>query len=82
MPKKKSKVTIRRRLSKPAKCYFCEEKKTPWFSETAELQRFLTERGKIISRSRNGLCSMHQRRLSTAIKHARHLALLSFVVRD
>lgn len=80
MPKKK----IRRRIQKniaPKNCYFCEEKKSPVFSDTSSLQKFLTERGKIIPRSRNGLCARHQRDLATAIKHARHLALIPFISR-
>jgi small subunit ribosomal protein S18 len=74
----------KRRIQKnnaPKTCYFCDEKKQPTFSEIGILQRFLTERGKIISRSRNGLCSSHQKALTIEIKQARHLALLPFIVR-
>lgn len=73
----------RKRIMKgvPKTCYFCTEKKEPTFEDTSSLQRFLTERGKIIPRSRNGLCAKHQRDLSKNVKYARHLALLSFVVR-
>lgn len=59
-------------------CSFCKEKKEPWLADTQVLKRFLTERGKIIGRSRNGLCAKHQRVLALSIKHARHLALLPF----
>lgn len=71
----------RRKPIKVRKCYFCEEKKEPWYSETEILNRFITERGKIVGRVRSGVCAKHQRRLSMAIKRARHLALLPFVVR-
>ncbi len=73
----------RKRIMKgvPKDCYFCVEKKEPTFEDTGVLQRFLTERGKIIPRSRNGLCAKHQRALGLNVKYARHLALLSFVVR-
>jgi len=74
----------KRRMQKnvaPKKCYFCSENKEPGFADVAVLRRFLTERGKIVSRSRNGLCSKHQRGMSLAIKHARHLALLAFNVK-
>ncbi len=60
-------------------CYFCKEKSTPWYSDVAVLQKFITDRGKIIGKTRNGVCAKHQRRLTSAIKHARHLALLPFV---
>lgn len=69
----------RRKIVVPKNCYFCGEKKLPQYIEPEVLRRFLTERGKIVPRSRNGLCALHQRRLTIAIKHARHLALLPFV---
>lgn len=76
-------MAVRTRIKKTngtRKCFFCEDKKEPWFSDVEPLQRFLSERGKIIPRSRSGICAKHQRRLSISIKHARHLALLPFVV--
>lgn len=74
---------IRKRIAKgvPKTCFFDEEKKEPTFADPGTLQRFLTERGKIIPRSRSGLCSKHQKSLTLNVKYARHLALLSFVVR-
>lgn len=76
-------ITKKRKLVAVAKdCYFCIEKKTPAYQDVAILQRYLTERGKIVGGTRNGLCSLHQRRLTSAIKHARHLALLPFVARN
>jgi len=79
----RKKRKIRRKILKgvPKKCYFDEEKKEPMFSDTQTLLRFLTERGKIIPRSRSGLCAKHQKSLTLNIKYARHLALLPFVVR-
>jgi small subunit ribosomal protein S18 len=65
----------------PKKCYFHEEEKEPTFKDMAVLQRFLTERGKITPRSRNGLCAKHQKEVSRQIKYARHLALLPFIIR-
>lgn len=72
----------RRKIAVPKKCYFCSEMKTPWYSDTAILQRYISDRGKIVGRARSGVCAKHQRALTYAIKHARHLALLPFVVRD
>jgi small subunit ribosomal protein S18 len=73
----------RKRILKgvPKECYFCVEKKEPTFEDTQSLTRFLTERGKIIPRSRNGLCAKHQNALALNTKYARHLALLPFVIR-
>ncbi len=70
-----------RKINVPKTCYFCVEQKSPHFAETAVMQRYLTERGKIIGRVRTGICAKHQRILTLSIKHARHLALLPFVVR-
>lgn len=74
----------RKRILKgvPKNCYFDEEKKEPTFEDIAVLQRFLTDRGKIIPRSRSGLCAKHQKSVAKNTKYARHLALISFVVRS
>ncbi|HXI20718.1 MAG TPA: 30S ribosomal protein S18 [Gemmatimonadales bacterium] len=45
------------------------------------LQRFLTERGKILPARLSGITARHQRQLSVAIKRARYLALLPYVKR-
>lgn len=71
----------KRKITVPKECFFCAQKKEPWYSDTANLQKFLSDRGKIIVRTRSGLCAKHQRRLTSAVKHARHLALLPFVAR-
>jgi small subunit ribosomal protein S18 len=72
----------KRKITVPKDCYFCTQKKDPWYSDVASLQKFVSDRGKIIVRTRTGLCAKHQRRLTIAVKHARHLALLPFVARD
>lgn len=79
MAKKKTFTRSRKKIVVPQKCYFCVEKKEPTYNESEVLQRYVTERGKIIGRTRNGLCSKHQNRLTLAIKHARHLALMPFI---
>ena len=72
----------KRKVQAPKECYFCKEKKMPLYTDGVTLQKFLSERGKIIGRTRNGLCSLHQRRLTIAIKYARHLALLPFLSKE
>jgi len=42
------------------------------------LKRYIGVWGKILPRSKTGVCAKHQRKLATAIKRARHLALLPF----
>lgn len=71
----------KRKITTPKECLYCVEKKTPWFDDTTTLSKFVTERGKIVSRVKSGLCALHQRRMTTAVKYARHLALMPFVER-
>lgn len=62
-------------------CYYCDNKdKVIDYKDKDTLMRFVTERGKIIARSRTGTCAKHQRVLTHAIKRARFLALLSYTV--
>ena len=61
-------------------CSFCVDKVTQIdYKDTAKLRRFLSERGKILPRRTTGTCAAHQRQLTTAIKRARHIALLLYV---
>lgn len=60
-------------------CFFCVNKQEAVYWDSAALKRFISDRGRIIPRSKSGVCSKHQKRISAAIKHARHLALLPFV---
>ncbi len=63
------------------RCMFCEDKITHIdYKQVNMLERFLTDRGKILPRRRTGTCAKHQRQLAVAIKRARHVALLPFVV--
>lgn len=78
---KKQTVKRRRPMEVVHECYFCKEKKNPDFLDYETLKNFISERGKIHSRSRSGVCSKHQRKLTTAVKRARLLALLPFIVR-
>ena len=67
----------REKTNKP--CYFCEEKKEPDYKQGNDLERFTTDRGKILNRMLSGVCYKHQRPLAKAIKRARFLALIPFV---
>ncbi len=59
-------------------CQFCTNKTEPTYTDSATLRKSMSDRSKIIGHQRSGVCSKHQRRLSLAIKHARHLGLLPF----
>lgn len=63
-------------------CRFCAEKLTEVdYKDVKLLQRHLSSYGKIESRKRTGTCLKHQRHVAIALKRARHLALLPFVVK-
>lgn len=80
MPKKQ--VKRQKKVIAVAKnCPFCKEGKNPDYMDVKTLQKYVTERGKILSAAKTGICSLHQRRVTTAVKHARHLALLPFMQR-
>jgi small subunit ribosomal protein S18 len=49
------------------------------YKDVKQLQRFVNVYGQIEPRSKTGLSQKQQTQLSTAIKRARHLALLPFV---
>jgi small subunit ribosomal protein S18 len=69
----------RRMLRRSKVCAFCADGiKTIDYKQPEMLRRYLTDRGKIRPRRQTGMCARHQRRLSLAIKRARHLAMLPF----
>ncbi|HPF31176.1 MAG TPA: 30S ribosomal protein S18 [Candidatus Saccharibacteria bacterium] len=63
---------ITKRYKKDALVYFD-------YKDVKTLQRFIDIYGQIKPISKTGLSSRQQRQLATAIKRARHLALLPFV---
>lgn len=60
-------------------CAFCGKDNEMDYKDTAKLKKFVSERQKILPRRITGNCAKHQRELTTAIKRARHLALMSYV---
>lgn len=60
-------------------CVFCVERVEEIdYKDVTKLKRFISERAKILPRRVTGTCAKHQRELTTAIKRARHLALLPY----
>ena len=71
------KPTRRKFISRPKFCHFCSDKSIKIDYKNYELlRRYVTEDGKIRPRRQTGTCARHQRELATAIKRARHIALL------
>lgn len=52
------------------------------YKDIETLERFMTERGKILPRRITGCSARHQRAATDAIKRARYMALLPFVATD
>lgn len=70
----------RRFFAKPKFCQFCADKTLIIdYKKTDMLRKYITEDGKIRPRRQTGACARHQRVVATAIKQARHIALLPFV---
>lgn len=62
-------------------CSFCVEKiEYIDYKDVQRLKKYITERGKILPRRISGNCARHQRQLTNAIKRARIIALLPFVI--
>jgi len=71
----------RGRRPKRRVCAFCVDKVEHIdYKDIGRLQRFLTERGKILPRRVSGNCAKHQRAMTRAIKRARIVALLPFTI--
>jgi len=61
-------------------CRFCVEKIDYIdYKDVRVLMMAIPERGKIQPRRLSGTCAKHQRKLTTAIKRARQLALIPYV---
>jgi small subunit ribosomal protein S18 len=72
--KRRGRYTPRRKV-----CAFCVDKvEIIDYKDPSKLRRYLSDRGKMEPRRKTGTCAKHQRRLSIALKRARHLALLPY----
>ena len=62
-------------------CVFCGENNGVIdYKNVAMLKKYVSERGKILSRRITGTCAKHQRAMTVAIKRARHIALMPYTV--
>ena len=60
-------------------CSFCVDKvECIDFKDVNKLNKFTSDRAKILPRRVTGTCAKHQRELTTAIKRARQIALLPY----
>ncbi|MBO5179856.1 MAG: 30S ribosomal protein S18 [Clostridia bacterium] len=71
----------RQRRIKKKVCMYCADKNLVIdYKDTDKLKKFVSEKGKILPRRVTGLCAKHQREVTTAVKRARHIALLPYSV--
>lgn len=67
------------RKSRKKVCAFCVDKvEAIDYKDINRLRRFTSDRAKILPRRVTGTCAHHQRELTTAIKRARHVALMPY----
>ena len=70
----------KRRGRRKKVCSFCADKSsTIDYKDIRKLGKYVTERGKILPRRITGTSLKYQRKVSQAIKRARHLALMPYV---
>lgn len=61
-------------------CSFCVDKVDSIdYKDVSKLRKYISERAKIVPRRVTGTCSIHQRKLTIAIKRARHMALIPYI---
>ncbi|MDR1070200.1 MAG: 30S ribosomal protein S18 [Gracilibacteraceae bacterium] len=72
----------RSRRTRRKVCEFCVNKVEHIdYKDIARLKKFITmERGKIMPRRVSGNCAKHQRQVTIAIKRARAIALLPYMI--
>src|SRR6185312_280981 len=76
----KEKVQRRTLFRRRKVCKFCADKIDDInYKDVKLIGPFVPERGKILPRRISGTCAMHQRKLQTAIKRARQIALIPYV---
>ncbi len=60
-------------------CPLCGDKSFELDYKNAEqLKKFINEKGKILPRRATGACAKHQREITTAVKRARHIAIIAY----
>lgn len=81
MRKRQLKNRKKKTFNKHKVCRFCADSNLNIdYKDFSMLRYFVTERGKIIPRRISGNCARHQRKITSAIKRARSIALIPFTV--
>ena len=76
----KSEKTFRRTRKKV--CNFCVDRIDEIdYKDVEKLKKYVSDRGKILPRRVTGTCAKHQRKVTEAVKRARTIALLPYIVK-
>ena len=76
--KPKQQQQFKKRKKRP--CVFCIDQKSLDYKDTAFVKRFMTDRGKIAPRRLSGCCALHQRMVAKAVKRARLIGTVPYVL--
>jgi small subunit ribosomal protein S18 len=69
------------RVVRKKRCRFCIDKVDRIdYKDVSRIRKNLTERGKIIPKRITGNCSYHQRQMALAVKRARFIALVPYII--
>lgn len=69
----------RRSFHRKKVCRFCADNEYILdYKDVKMMQSYMMELGKIVPRRISGTCAYHQRKLTSALKRARNLALIGF----
>lgn len=81
--KKKQEVTktkiLKRGVTVNKECVFCKNTLDIDYKNIELLSRYVSSRGKILSRRISGNCAKHQRKVAREVKRARFLNLIPYV---
>lgn len=58
-------------------CQLCTGKELDFMNEE-DMQKYISEKGKILPRRVTGTCAKHQREVAKAVKRARMMAIIPF----
>ena len=71
----------RRPMRRKKVCVFCSDaNQVIDYKDAEQLRKFISERGKILPRRITGNCAKHQREITVAVKRARQVALIPYVI--
>ena len=68
-------------MNNSKQCHFCTSGlREIDYKDVDTLKQFIDPHGRIVNHRRSSVCAKHQRKLATAIKRARFLALLPYII--